>query len=287
MRGPAAGVRIAAILLALAGGAATAQQAGDNLVQLGYAHIATFDRSGAPRITVDPSLVTRLSGLRSPFDAPGISTSTGDADTAVFSALHFFTDHLALSLVGGIPARFSLRGRGVVRPTGATGALFSVDLGEDAGNPLARAKQWTPALVGQWYFRAPDATLRPFAGVGLAYTFFTEINLNPDFQTRVNRNFGRPLALAQGDLRPTHLTAYTSSSFQPIFNLGLSYRLSRHWGVSAVAAFALLHTNADLKLKSADDQVLADARLRIDGNPLALSASIGYDFGPGSALLEP
>jgi outer membrane protein len=275
----------AACGLACCGGA-FAQQAGDTVVQLGYGHVLTLDNSQPLHSTLNTSVLTDLVGIRSPFDSAGTASRVGDSDTVFFALIHFLTDHIAVSAGGGIPAHFKLSGHGVIRPTGPTGAVFNVDLGDPANNPLATVKQWTPALLAQYYFGAPDAELRPFVGIGASYTWFTQVNLNPNFEAASEQNFGNVLALANGKPTPTHVTAYASSSFQPLFNLGVSQRLFGRWSVTASMTYAMLHTNADIKIKARDDTVLSDSTTRININPLAMTVFINYNFGAGIPFLH-
>ncbi len=271
-----------AVALAAAGcSTAHAQQAGDTVVQLGYGHVLTLDNSAPLHTTLNTSVLTDLVGIRSPFDSPGTSSAVGDSDTEFFALVHYVTDHIAVSAGGGVPAKFKLFGSGTIRPTGPTGSIFSVDLGSSANNPLASVKQWTPALLAQYYFGAPNDELRPFIGVGASYTWFTQVNLNPNFEAASEANFGNVLALANGKPTPTHVTAYASSSFQPLFNLGVNQHIAGHWSLTASFTYAMLHTNADIKIKARDDTVLSDSTTRININPVAMTLFLSYDLGPG------
>ena len=64
---------------------------------------------------------------------------------------------------------------------GAPRALQSIVDGEFAAagapdnNPLLSVRQWSPALELQFFFNPETSRVRPFVGVGLTYTFFTDI----------------------------------------------------------------------------------------------------------------
>src|SRR3546814_11228665 len=73
-------------------------------------------------------------------------------------------------------------------------------LGTRDGNPLFSARQWSPALLAQYYFGQPDAHWRPVLGMGVTYTFFTDVKLDRDFENDLNKTFGRSLALANLNL---------------------------------------------------------------------------------------
>lgn len=272
------------LLLALSfvgAGSAHAQQAGDSVVLLGYGHIITLDHSRPLHTIVDTSLVTEAAGIQSPFDSPGTASSVNDSDTAFFSLTHFFTDHIAVSTAGGIPAQFKLEGQGVIQPTGVTGALLNVNLGDPANNPLATVRQWTPAILAQYFFVASNDEIRPFVGLGGSYTWFTDVRLNANFVAASEANFGNVLAAANGKSTPTTVHGNASSSFQPLFNIGIQQRIVGKWNLTASATFALLNTKADIQVRASDGTVLADSSTRINIDPLALNIFIGYDLGPG------
>jgi len=150
------------LLLALSfagAGSARAQQAGDTVALLGYGHVITLDHSRPLHTIVDSSPVTEAAGIQSPFDSPGTASSVSDSDTAFFSLTHFFTSHIAVSSAGGFPAKFKLEGQGVIQPTGASGAVFNVNLGDPANNPLATVRQWTPAVLAQYFFGASKSMI--------------------------------------------------------------------------------------------------------------------------------
>ncbi len=263
-----------------------AQQAGDNVVLLGYGHVITLDHSRPLHTIVDSSVVTEAAGIQSPFDSPGTASSVSDSDTAFLSLTHFFTDHIAASTAGGFPAKFKLEGQGVIQPTGVSGALFNVNLGDPANNPLATVRQWTPALLAQYFFGNPNDEIRPFVGVGGSYTWFTNVHLNANFAAASENNFGDVLAAANGKSTPTTVHGRASSSFQPLLNLGVQQRIAGKWSLTASATFALLNTKADIQIRSSDGTVLADSSTRINIDPLALNIFIGYDLGPGIPLFH-
>lgn len=257
---------------------ARAQQAGDNVIQIGFFSVDTLDRSTPLHTELRPSLLGTLVGIQPSFDSAGTAATVSSSNTLAFTTSHFFTDHLAVKLEGGLPAVFDLNGRGTVRPTGITGNLISVDLGDPASNPIASAKQWSPAVIAQYYFFGPDAVVRPFVGVGVTYTWFTEVSTSQSFQDALNRNFGSVLALAAGKPGPTHVTSDASPSFAGAYSAGLAFRVSDHWGVSGGIGYSTLRTRAKIEIKAADDTVLSTSTTRIDLNPLVYSLLFNYRF---------
>src|SRR3546814_15416610 len=70
----------------------------------------------------------------------------------------------------------------------------------------------------------PDAHWRPVLGMGVTYTFFTDVKLDRDFENDLNKTFGRSLALANLNLPVdgTKVKAKSSPDWAPIANVGRS-----------------------------------------------------------------
>lgn len=266
------------LLLSAACGSALAQEAGDNVVQVGVFHIETLDSSDELRTELRPSLIGDVLGIEDNFTSPGTSASVGSADTLALTYTRFLTHHWALKIEGGIPAEFELSGAGVVAPTGITGALFNVDLGDPANNPLATARQWSPAILLQYYFRGAEAKWRPYVGAGISYTWFTDVELKDAFSDDLNQQFGAVLALAAGKPGATRTDAEASTSLDPIINAGLAWALSENWGLSSSISFAPISTTATINITAEDGTRLARSRTDIDTNPLVMSLFLNYRF---------
>jgi len=264
--------------ISLASTSATAQQAGDNVVNLGWFHIAPQD-SSKPMTTstnqegITPTLVPAS------FTSPGSGAKVSNADTLGLVFTHFVTDNIAVQTVAGVPAKFKLTGEGVIAPPGLAGALTSIDLGAAQNNPIVQSvRQWSPALVFQYYFGQANSTWRPFLGVGVSYTFFTNVSLNPNFESALNQNFGSVLAFTSGHNGPTSVEAKSSASWQPVLNAGFSYAFTKHWVASASVSYIPLKTTANIKIKAQDGTVLASSDAEIKLNPIVTFVSLGYKF---------
>ncbi|VVE33060.1 membrane protein [Pandoraea morbifera] len=264
--------------ISLASPDASAQQAGDNVVNLGWFHIAPQDSSKPMTTSVTQEGITP--GLvPSSFTSPGSGAKVSNADTLGLVVTHFFTDNIALQTVAGIPAKFKLTGQGVIAPPGLAGALTSIDLGAPQNNPIVQSvRQWSPALVLQYYFGQANSAWRPFLGIGVSYTFFTNVNLNPSFEAALNQNFGSVLAFTSGHNGPTSVEAKSSASWQPVFNAGFSYAFDKHWVASASVSYVPLKTTANIKIKAQDGTVLSSSDAEIKLNPIVTFVSLGYKF---------
>ncbi len=257
---------------------ARAAQAGDNVVQLGWLHLLPESNSTPLQTTLDPSLIGTLAGVQSSFESAGTSAKVHQADTAGLILTHFLTAHFALQAVGGIPARVDITGNGKVAPTGVLGNLVSVNLGEPKENPLVSVQEWTPALLLQYYFGSASTRWHPYVGAGLSYAWFSGYSLNGEFKQNLESNFGGILSLATGHPGSTSVSASASRSWDPLFNAGLSYDLSQHWGCAASLTYAPLASTATIDLTAQDGTLLAASKTRLSQNAVITALMINYRF---------
>lgn len=268
----------AAFACAIAAGTAHAQSAGDNIISAGWLHIITADSSKPMTTQVTQYPLTSLA-VPAHFTSPGTGASVSNADTAALVLTHFFTDHLAVQSVAGVPPTFSLSGHGVIAPPGIAGALSSIDIGAAKSNPIVGSvRQWSPTVLLQYYFGAAQSRFRPFLSAGVSYTFFTDIQLNPNFESALNQNFGTVLAALALKPGATSVEAKASPSWQPVINAGFSYAFDKHWVANASVSYLPLKTTANIKIKAADGSVLASSDADIKINPIVTFVSIGYRF---------
>src|SRR5215813_6158183 len=107
-----------------------------------------FGRAGAVGVFYDSS-ATIESGDAS---LPGASVTVSNNETVTFDVGYDLTPHVALTLVLGAPPKPTITGEGTIEALG--------ELGQVRFGPVI--------LTGTWRFR-PDATFRPYAGLGVAY----------------------------------------------------------------------------------------------------------------------
>lgn len=263
----------------LAAPAAQALEAGDLIIQGGWFLLSPQESSEPLRTTLAPSLVGNVLGIEQRSSAPGTSLSVSDSNTPALTLSYFLTDHLVVKLEGGVPAEFDLYGDGVVRPTGPAGALVNVDLGGPGNSPLASVRQWSPAILAQYYFREGNARVRPYLGLGLTYTWFDNIELNKNFEQSLKQNFGSVLALATGSSVETRVSADAESDIAPIFNAGLAVALNERWSLSFSLSYLALETTSRITISSVDGSRLAESSSKLDLNPIVSSVLISYRWG--------
>ncbi|AGU48162.1 outer memprane protein, OmpW family [Variovorax paradoxus B4] len=229
---------------ALASGSAWAQSAGDWVVGAGWLHLAPQDSSKPLTLTAPVRSVVAGSGA-----------SVSDSDTLGLSAVYFVDSHWAVEGVFGVPPKFKLNGTGTLGRVG--------ELGE--------ARQWSPTILGKYYFNEGNAALRPFVGLGATYVWYSDIKLTPELQGALGSQLRqRPLS--------TSTTAKLDSSFAPVLNAGVAYQIDKHWGVSLSVSYIALKTKARLTTTTITGLPVATSEARLKLNPIVTYLSATYRF---------
>lgn len=127
---------------------AMAQQAGDNLVNAGWAHLGLNQSSEPLKLGT--------------FTVPNSGAHVSNADTLLLSFTHFITDNVAVTADLGIPPKFKLNGSGSLNGLGQLGT----------------ATQWSPAMLVKYYFGDANSQFRPYVGAGATYVWYSNIKLS-------------------------------------------------------------------------------------------------------------
>jgi outer membrane protein len=268
-----------ALFLAFVAVSAHAQHAGDNVITAGWFHIAPqYSSTSITTNTATVPINTPL-GLPSSFSSPGTGLSTNDANTLGIVFSHFLTDNIAVTTVAGIPPEFQLYGHGTIMPPGPAGALGSQNLSDPSNNPIVKkVREWSPAIMLQYYFNTATSRFRPYVGLGIAYNFFTGIELNPQFQASTSNNLGSVLAAGAGKPGPTSVSASSTRSLSPLFNVGASYALNKHWAITAAVSYIPFKTTATTKIHAADGTLLATSKADLSVDPIVTFVALSYRF---------
>ncbi|WP_193100719.1 OmpW/AlkL family protein [Burkholderia sp. Z1] len=271
-----------------------------NMVGLGWHFIATTGRS-TPVTTHTDAL-----GLNS-FENQGSSLSLSNTNTLAFTFTHFFSENWAAEVGGGIPPVLTLRGHGSIGLpldrifSGVQGRLPLIDLANTQSNPLATTRAWLGSVVFKHYLGERDDRFRPFAGIGISYTRFTNTNLNPVFQRKL-ASLGGLLAAgadigslqsllldpalfqriwdAGGDLLlsgKTNVSAKVKSVWEPVFTVGASYQITRRFWVTGMVTYVPLRTKITLDIDQPNRQ-LASNTFDISANPVLASVLFSFRF---------
>jgi outer membrane protein len=204
-----------ALALALTFGTGVAQ-AQDNVFKAGAIFYQTHSKT------------TGITGIGIP---PGADAETGDAWTVLFTYERMLRSDFGIELVLGLPPTIEAKGAGSV-------AFL--------GDNVLSAKNVAPTVLFNYHFGTPGDTWRPYVGVGLNYTRFSDIEsrLAPDVQMSdsvglagqvgINyfhdKNWGAFASIAavkvKSDLIAVGSTVLqTTIDFRPItYSFGLSYR---------------------------------------------------------------
>lgn len=270
---------LAALALCACASSAYAQKAGDDVVSLGWFHIMPQQSSQPLTTHVAPTPINTPLRLPSSFTSSGTGLASNNADTLGLVFSHYLTDHIAITSVAGVPPTFKIYGHGTIKPPGPAGALGSQDIGQAGVNPIVKSvRQWSPALLFQYYFASPTSKFRPFVGVGVSYNFFTNFELNPNFVQSTQQNLGAILAAGAGKPGPTSVEAKASSSWAPVFNAGAMYNINEHWGVTASVTYIPLKTTSSVIIKAADGTQLAVTQSELKADPIITYLALSYRF---------
>jgi outer membrane protein len=233
-----------ATLAVFGSGSAMAQKAGDWQVGAGWLHLAPQDSSKPLTLTSPvPSVLA------------GSGASIGNADTLGLNATYFIDSHWAVEGVMGIPPKVPFTG---------TGTLASV--GE-----LGEARQWSPTVLGKYYFNEGIDKFRPYVGLGASYVWYSSVNLTPGLQGALGNQLRQPPL-------STVTTAKIDSSFALVFNVGVAYRFDPHWGMAFSVSYIPLKTTAKLTTRSVSGLPLATSEASVKVNPIAPYLALTYTF---------
>lgn len=248
---------IAAVAMLTASGAAFAQQAGDNVVNLGWFHLSPQVKSDPLKVT-GSSFAPAVPALNSQLGNTGAQVDS--ADTIGLTFAHFFTDNIAVEGVFGIPPKFRLYGTGSLALPG--------------GASLASAKQWSPALLLKYYFGQAQDKWRPFVGIGASYFWYSNIELTPGFQGMAGH------ALTLNGTGTT--TAQLTNSWAPVFNAGINYNMDKHWTLAFSVSYIPVSTTAKLTTTGTNgltgQPITTTSEAKVKLNPWVTFLSLGYRF---------
>ncbi|MGF6411585.1 OmpW/AlkL family protein [Paraburkholderia sp. MM5482-R1] len=176
---------------------------------------------------------------------PGLQVDLKNTSILGLSYQRRLSDHWSVLLQMGSPVS--------IRSEGAGNAAA---LGE-----LVTAKAWFPAVMVDYTFTDFHG-IRPYVGLGVNYTFFTDQKANAAYTNAF-----------QG----TQTSVKTKNSWGPVARLGVEYLFTKHWLVD----FSYLHywTRTTLTLTTATPGFGNITRtIGVKANPDLLGLVIGYRF---------
>lgn len=229
-----------------------------------------------------------------------------DVDTLGLMFTYNINENIALQLVGGVPPKVDLKGKGqVYAPFSALAHplqgvteegfdlymknnLLITDL--DKFDRAATARAWTPGLQAQYYFGKPGVNkFRPFLGGGFMYAHFTDIKLNDGvkadlvaaghmIQNIYDNKAGASLEgkVSSGDIK---VKTDADDGFAPLVTAGFTYDFKQNWFATASISYAKLDNTATITVINKNNGAeLIRAKTKIEIDPLISYVGVGYRF---------
>ena len=216
MQNPIGSLSLLIAASALASGAMAQSDVSRNTVKLG----AIFYQPHAK--------TSGITGLGVP---PGADATVGNATTLLATYERALAPNMGIELVLGVPPTIKAKGAGTV-----------TFLGE-----VLSAKNVAPTVLINYHFGDAGSALRPYVGIGINYTRFTDAKTPYGWQVSLSDSWG----LAG--------------------QIGLDYAMSKQWGL--FASLGAAQVKSDLVAVGAS--VL---RSTIDFRPVTFAAGVAYKF---------
>lgn len=221
---------------------ADAQTAGSITTSVGWLHIA-------PQGDATPLIVQSVGGVTVNRQLAGTGAHASSTDTLGITTEYYVTDNLGVAMLLGMPLKVNLIGDGTLQKYGTLGTT----------------RPMPPAIELRYHLFSATSKFRPYLGIGANYTWFTQVRAtNSQF---VSDSFG-----PGGSARAT-----LSSSWNPVFELGANYAISKHWSVGTSVNYMPVKTNLTLYGQTATGtQIVSKSTLRL--NPLSVFLNVAYTF---------
>jgi len=156
---------------------------------------------------------------------------------------YMLTDNIAIEILADISSRHDV-------------SVFGLpsSLGVADGTKVVEANVLPPTLFVQYHF-SPKSKIRPYAGLGLNYTLFYNVDLTNAAVTA---------------LGASHLDIDSSWGFAGQF--GIDFEMKNNWSFNIDAKYIQIDTDASF------DSALGPIKVGIDVNPWVLGIGFGKSF---------
>jgi outer membrane protein len=221
---------------------ANAQSAGSVTLSTGWLHVA-------PPGDATPLTVESIGGVAVNRQLAGSGAHASSTDTVGITTEYYVTDNIGVAMLFGLPLKVNLVGDGTLQKYGNLGSTKPVP----------------PAIDLRYHLFSAESKFRPYLGLGVNYTWFTQVRTtNSQF---VTDSFG-PGGSAHATL---------SSSWNPVFEIGANYAITKHWSVGTSLNYIPVKTNLTLYGQTAaGTQIVSRSTLRL--NPLSVFLNVAYTF---------
>lgn len=132
------------------------------------------------------------------------------------------------------------------------------------GLRAGETKHLPPTLLAQYHFGNVDQKLRPFVGAGINYTIFFEEEVN-----NLDSAFTDLGVITANDALTLHLDDSVGLALQA----GANYKINDKWGIHAMAMWADISAEGNVRLNGADFQ-----KVDIEVDPLVFMIGARYSF---------
>jgi outer membrane protein len=220
-------------------------RAGDFEVVLGAAELVP-NTSSTPLGIVSPMHQT----------VPGSGFTTGNLRTLGFTLRYWSSDRTSWDFLGGIPRASSIAG---------TGSLSAGTI-----NPLGHTTALSPSLMFRYHFLEASNAWRPSLAVGLNYTQFVKSSVSPQFQQALSS------MISSGASSAFPSTLSFSSSWNPAFGAGLSFRLNSDWKIDLTATYVPLRTTGTIHTNTGGVDVISQGSMKV--NPTIWNLGLSRRF---------
>ena len=171
---------------------------------------------------------------------PGSQINIKSASALFATLTYMVTEDISIEALGGLPYKHDIVGAGAVAGVGKIGSIHQI----------------SPTVLLQYRFLSADGPFRPYVGAGPTFAKFYGTKGSAALTAVTNP--GGPGTTIGGD---TEWGATTQ--------VGLNYKIDKHWFVDASVIKTFISTKATLSTGQ-------ETKARL--NPIAINASIGYTF---------
>ncbi|KVL54634.1 hypothetical protein WS99_11670 [Burkholderia territorii] len=221
---------------------ANAQAAGSMTMSVGWLHVA-------PQGNATPLTVESVGGVMVNHQLAGTGAHATSTDTMGITTEYYITDNIGVAMLFGLPLKVDLVGDGTLHKYGNLGST----------------RPMPPAVDLRYHLFSAESKFRPFIGLGVNYTWFTQVRAtNSQFITD-----------SYGPGGSAHATL--SSSWNPVFEIGANYKVAKHWGVGVALNYIPVKTNLTVYGQTATGTpIVSKSTLRL--NPLSVFLNVAYTF---------
>ncbi|AWL28467.1 OmpW family protein [Acinetobacter defluvii] len=231
-----------------------------------------------------------------------------DVDTLGLTLSYFVNDKVSVELIGGIPPKVDIQGKGQIVASAhsianSTAALPSningLDITKDilitdlgAHGKVAEVTAWTPALTAKYHFGQSGVNkFRPFVGGGIVYGHFNKLKLDSGVdqdlvnaghmvQNVLDGQAGVALQNTGSSSANPVVNVDTDDAFAPVVTAGFSYDVTDRWFTTASVTY-MPNFNNTATITVTDQNTgkeLIHAKTKVDLDPLITYVGVGYRF---------